>query len=365
MRLASGNVVEIHRTGASGIDAMLAAIAGARTQIHLETYILRADETGHRFFSALEEKARTGVEVRFLYDDFGARGVGRRELAPLHAAGVEVAVFNPLRRMRPRLRDHRKILVVDGEVGFTGGLNVSDECYRGLRKPGGPWRDLHLGIRGPAVQDLDRVFAQCWGIATGSDVVHWSPAAANPAAGDAVLGVLPDGPTGCPNRLRDVLCRAIEGASRSALFVSPYFIPGAPVLAAMRAAVARGVAVDVLVAGTNDHATVAWAMRSLLRSFLEAGVRIWEFHGALMHAKAAIFDAYRAVVGTSNFDQQSFHYSYEVNLVAVGGELPRRLEAIVREDLARSSPLTADTLARRSRLERARDRASAFIVEKL
>ena len=344
---------------------MLAAIAGARKQIHLETYILRADKTGRRFFAALEERARAGVEVRLLYDDFGARGVGRRELAPLRAARVEVAVFNPLRRLRPRLRDHRKILVVDGEVGFTGGLNVSDECYRGLRKPGGPWRDLHLGIRGPAVQDLDEVFAQSWGMATGSDVLHWSPTPADIAVGDAVLGVLPDGPTGCPTRLRDVLCRAIKGASRSALLASPYFIPGAPVLAAMRAAAARGVAVDVLVAGTSDHATVAWAVRSLLRPFLEAGVRIWEFHGGLMHAKVAIFDACRALVGTSNFDQQSLHHSYEVNLVASGGELPRRLEAIVREDLAQSTPLTVDTLAQRPLLERARDRAAAFIVEKL
>jgi len=360
--------VEIHRTGASGIEAMLAAIAGARKQVYLETYILRADATGRRFFRALEARARAGAEVKLLFDGFGVRGVRRSQLSRLRASGVQVRVFNPLRRLHWRQRDHRKILVVDGQLGFTGGLNVADECYRGLRGSACPWRDLHLAVEGPAAQDLQDVFAHGWSLAGNVERITWGPApASEPVAhpGETLLGVLPDGPTGCPSRLRDVIRDAIAAARRSVLLVSPYFIPGDSVLSALGDAVGRGVEVNVLVAGTNDHATVAWAMHSLLLPFAEAGVRVWEFRGALMHAKAAIFDDSRAIVGTSNFDQQSLHHSYEVNLVANGGDLPRQLASILREDLEQATPVTEHSLARRPLYERWRDAAAARVVERL
>src|SRR5262245_17962088 len=152
---------------------MLAAIQDAKRWIDLETYILRADGTGRRFFDALAARARAGVEVRLLYDDFGARGVGAR-VRQLREAGAEVAVFNPLwrgARRELRQRDHRKILVVDGEVAFTGGLNVAGECYDGTRHRGrslAPWRDLHLRIAGPAVDLLERVFLESWRLANGN-----------------------------------------------------------------------------------------------------------------------------------------------------------------------------------------------------
>jgi cardiolipin synthase len=364
--LTCGNKVEVHSTGSSGLEAMLTTIRAATRRIHLETYILRADETGCRFFRALEERARDGVEVRLLYDDFGARGITRRVLAPMHAAGVKTAVFRPLRRLRLRERDHRKILVVDDLVAFTGGLNVANECFSGLRSPVGPWRDLHLQIEGPAARDLDRVFEQSWAIAAGGDVqLPSSPMHEVASAGEGTLSVLPDGPRNCPQRLRDLLRREIEVARRSALIVSPYFIPGASIRRAMGDAVSRGVDVEVLIAGTNDHPLVAWAVQAMLTPYLESGVKVTAFREALMHAKVAVFDDERAIVGTSNYDQQSLHYSYEVNLLAVGGELPRQLATIVRADMDQAIAVTTESLAQRHPFERTRDALAAALVSKL
>jgi cardiolipin synthase len=284
----------------------------------------------------------------------------------MHAAGVKTVAFQPLGRLRFRERDHRKILVIDGEVAFTGGLNVADECYAGLRRAAGPWRDLHLRVEGPAARALDDVFEQSWAIATGGDSELPRDAPANVAVdGETLLGVLADGPRSCPERLRDVLCHEIACARRSALFVSPYFIPGAELRQAMCAAVARGVDVDVLIAGTSDHVVVGWAVQALLMPYLDSGVRIAAFRGGLMHAKVAVFDEKRAIVGTSNYDQQSFHHSYEVNLLAVGGELPRQLAQIVRRDIEQSTAVTAETLRKRTVLEQIRDSVAASVVSRL
>jgi cardiolipin synthase len=366
---SADNRVEIFSLGASGLEAMLRAVRDAKRWIHLETYILRNDATGRRFLEALAERASCGVRVRLLYDDFGARGVGARLRRSLRRAGVAVAIFNPLgaRARGPRRhRDHRKILVVDGEVGFTGGLNIADECHDGTvhrGRPLAPWRDLQLRIAGPSVAHLNQVFLESWELATGEPAA--APVPGSAARGAPGLAVLPDGPTGSRARLHDVLCELLGATRRRTLFVTPYFLPGARVRRAMTEAAARGVDVQVLVAGDNDHPLVACAVRSLLPPFLEGGVRVFEYEGALMHAKAAVFDDDWAIVGSSNFDQQSFHHSYEVNVLARGGELPRRLAALLRADLAQARPVTAASLAGRPWWERSRDAAVAAVVKRL
>ncbi len=366
-----GNAVDVYRLGSAGLDAMLAAIQGAKHWVDLETYILRADETGRRFLAALAERARAGVEIRLQYDDFGARGVGARVLRPLREAGVEVAVFNPLLRSSPgerRQRDHRKILVIDGEVAFTGGLNVANECHDGTRHRGrslAAWRDLHLRIAGPAVDQLETVFLESWSVAKGAGIQRRARAEPSVPCGDQVLAILPDGPRRNTARLHDLLCAALEATERDALFVTPYFLPGARMRSAMTAAAERGVRLEVLVAGYNDHPMVARAVRSLLPSFVQRGVEVFEYEGALMHAKAAIFDGTWAIVGTSNLDQQSFFHAYEVNVIARGGTLPGVLADIVREDLKGARRVTSESLARRPTLARLRDRAAAAVVRRL
>ena len=372
VRFSCGNSAEIHREGSSGLEAMLAGIRTAKRRIFLETYIARGDATGRRFFRALEERARAGVQVRLLYDAFGARGIARA-LRPLREAGAEIAVFNALRWLGPRWtirhRDHRKILVIDGEVGFTGGLNLADECFHGTGSEVGspaPWRDLQVRIAGPAAGHLEDVFLESWRLATGRDGTD-APlrAEAPPTDSGGALGILADGPRYSGRRLRDATCAALACARRRAVFVPPYFLPGPRLRDAMLEAVKRGVRVDVLLAGFNDHPIVAWTVRALLPPFLEGGVRVFEYERAMMHAKLAVFDDRWAILGTSNLDQQSLHHSYEVNLVARGGRLPAQLAAIAREDIRASRRVTAEVLARRPAWQRVRDRGVSLLVERL
>jgi cardiolipin synthase len=349
---------------------MLAAIEGAQDRVHLESYIFRADETGQRFLRTLTSRARAGVEVRLLFDGVGSLGLSPAALAELRAAGGDAVVFNPLGRIwprwAPRRRDHRKILIVDDDVGFMGGLNVGDEYYFGSPAGGGrrvPWRDAHLRIRGPAVALLDAVFLESWFRADAPD----HPASMLPAAiidqpGGEALGLLPDGPTYHRRRMRELLIRALERAHERACFVTPYFVPDARLRRALAAAAARGVKVDVLIAGWSDHPILRWAARARLPELLEKGVRVYEFEMAMMHAKLAVFDDRWAVVGTSNLDRQSLQHSYEVNLLVEGGELPQELVRLVDEDLAVARPITQETLSARVWWTRLRDRLAALLL---
>lgn len=373
VRFTRGNRVDLFRDGRSGLDAMLEAIEGARNRVHLESYIFRADETGQRFLRAMTSRASAGIEVRLLFDGVGSLGLPSAALAELRQAGGDAVAFNPLGRIwprwAPRRRDHRKILIVDDEVGFTGGLNVGDEYYFGSQAGAGrrvPWRDAHLRIRGPAVALLDAVFLESWFRADAPD----HPASMIPAEildepGGEALGLLPDGPTYHRRRMRELLIRALERAHERARFVTPYFIPDARLRRALAAAAARGVRVEVLIAGWSDHPILRWAARAGLPELLEQGVRVYEFEVAMMHAKLAVFDDSWAVLGTSNLDRQSLQHSYEVNLLVEGGELPHELARLVDDDLAVARPITQGSLSARRCWTRMRDRVAALLLGRL
>jgi cardiolipin synthase len=344
--ITRANDVELYADGSAGLDAMLAALRCARRQVHLETYILRNDATGRRFLDALAEASHAGVRTRLLCDAFGARGVDRRARRQLRNAGVETAVFNPLLRVDRagwRHRDHRKLLVVDGALAFTGGLNLADECHAGHSRGRAaplPWRDVHARIRGPAVAQLAAVFAESWAIATGR---RPEPCGlpTDDAPGGESLAVLPDGPGRVRGRLHEVIHAALARSRERVLLATPYFLPGASLKRALLATASRGVRVEVLIAGDSDHPLVARAVRDGLADYRAAGVRVHACRGALMHAKAAVFDERLAIFGTSNLDQQSLRHSYEVNVAGLDGALPRRLEAILRCDVARSEDASA------------------------
>jgi cardiolipin synthase len=373
VQFTRGNRVELFRDGRSGLDAMLAAIAGARRRVHLESYIFRADAIGQRFLQAMAERARAGAEVRLLFDGVGSFGLPQAALADLLAAGGDAVAFNPVGRIwprwAPRRRDHRKLLVVDGEVGFTGGLNIGDEYHLGTPAGGGlrvPWRDAHLRIQGPAVAQLEAVFLESWFRADAPDhPALLLPAAAPQAAEGEVLGLLPDGPTYHRRRMRELLIRALERAQQRARLVTPYFVPDMRLRRALAAAAARGVRVDVLIAGWSDHPVLRWAARARLPELLARGVRVREFDTAMMHAKVAVFDDRWAVVGSSNLDRQSLEHSYELNLLVEGGELPRALARLVDEDLAAARPITREMLASGSWGARLRDRLAAALLFRL
>lgn len=368
LRFTDGNRMALFDTGREGLAAMLAAVEAAKQRIHLETYILRSDEVGRRFLSALVERAGAGVDVRVIYDSVGSRGLDERILAPLVEAGGEVLAFNPIARIYPRYaprrRDHRKILVVDGSVAFTGGLNIGDEYMAGIQgSPTAEWRDAHVCLQGPVVRDLEAVFLESWFRADGS-VLPWGALLASepPEVGHARCAVLPDGPVYKRRRMRDLLVSAIEAAREEVLLVSPYFAPGHRLLDALSRASERGVVVRVLLAGHSDHPVLRRAARSIVPRLLKAGVRVAEYERAMMHAKLAVFDRGWGIVGTSNLDRQSFEHNFEVNLIVEGEEAAGQLARRALADLEQAVEVDLPGLAARGPLERIIDRLAAIVL---
>lgn len=368
LRFSEGNRVELFDTGREGLAAMLEAIGAAEERVHLETYILRADETGRRFLASLTERARAGVEVQLLYDAVGCRGLDVRVFGPLREAGGEVVAFNPISRLQPRFaprrRDHRKILVVDGEVAFTGGLNIGNEYEMGLPGEGRPeWRDAHVRVEGPVVRDLDAVFLESWFRADGPGLPWTTLLGKEPEpAGNVRCAVLPDGPVYRRRRMRDLIVSALDGATEDVLLESPYFAPGRRVMDALSRASERGVEVHLLLAGRTDHPILRRAVRTVIPRLLARGVVFHEYDRSMMHAKLAVFDGAWAIIGTSNLDRQSFDYNFEVNLIVEGGEIPERLRRRFREDLEAAHRIDLESLAARSLLERFLDRMAALLI---
>jgi cardiolipin synthase len=366
LRFTEGNRVHVFDNGADGLDAMLAAIAGAKTRVHLETYILRSDATGRRFLRELTRRAGEGVHVRLLYDALGSRSLDRRALEPLRRAGGQVAAFNPpsrwLPRFAPRRRDHRKILTVDGRQAFVGGLNVGDEYA--ARVGGEPeWRDAHLRVGGPVVRDLDAVFLESWFRADAGDLAWDALLGEEPApAGDARCAVLADGPAYRRRRMRDLLISALDEAERRVLLVSPYFAPGRRVLDALERARERGIEIDLLMAGRTDHPVLRRGARATVWRLAERGVRVFEEVRHMMHAKVAVFDDDFAIVGTSNLDRQSFEHSYEVSVILEGGEVSDDVRARFARELSEAQPVDLDALGQRGPLERGVDALCALLL---
>jgi cardiolipin synthase len=322
-----GNAVRLYRDGPAAFDAIEAAILAARDHLHLTYYIWKADRTGARLRDALAAAAARGVEVRLLIDDVGSSFTPRRFFAPIAAAGGRVARFLPLNPLSRQLvlnnRNHRKTVVVDGRVGFTGGMNVGDE-YAGLK---GPWRDAHVRVEGPAVLALQEVFCQDWYHATGQDLArprYFPPCA---AAGPAWVQFLASGPADRRWRsIHSLLFAAVNLAQDRVWIETPYFVPDAPMAMALQTAALRGVDVRLLMPGTSDHPLVLYAGRSFYGDLLAAGVRIYELPLAMLHAKTATVDGRFATVGSTNMDQRSFRLNFEANAFFFGGTMARDLE---------------------------------------
>ena len=370
LRWSEGNRVDLFDTGRAGLQAMLHAVERAERRIHLETYILRADTIGREFLAALAERARDGVEVRVLYDAIGSLGLDDAALAPLHDAGGETVVFNPVLpfwpKFAPRRRDHRKILVIDGQIGFMGGLNIGDEYVSGLGRAERreEWRDAHVRVEGPVVRDLEAVFLESWFRADGP-ALDWQRLLDDvPApAGSVRCAVLADGPSYQRRRTRDLLLTSLQHAEREVRLVSPYFAPGRRVLEALADAGERGVSVSLLLAGDRtDHPSLQRAARASLPALLKRGVAVREYDAEMMHAKLACFDDDFAVVGTSNLDRQSLYHSYEVNLILEDAELAKRIRERFDADAARARTIDLPMLARRGFWERLRDRLAALLL---
>jgi len=363
LRFQPGHRISLFDRGREAIDAMLEAIDSAQQHIHLETYILRTDETGRRVLSHLEARAAEGVSVRLIFDSVGSHGLDRHVLDRLERAGASITEFNPpsqwLWRFRPRQRDHRKILLVDGRVGFLGGLNIGDE-YVEEDAEGPTWRDAHIRLEGPALTELQALFVENW-FRSGGESFEWRSLVTpeGPAHGDRSVAILADGPTYRRRRLRSFFLDELERAQSHVLLVSPYFAPGPRVLDAIAEASDRGVCVELLLAGHSDHPILRRAVRAFVPRLIHRGVRVFEDPRRMMHAKLAVFDDMLAVVGTSNLDRQSLHHSCEVNAVIEGRPAAKWILDHFGTDVLDVRPIDRAYLDRRSPITRWIDRLAA------
>jgi cardiolipin synthase len=321
---------------------MLAAIASAQRIISLETYILVADATGERFKQALIERARAGVAVRVIYDAVGSFGLPAAYPDALRAAGIEVIGFNPIaqwrRRFRLSHRDHRKILVVDDVVAFTGGLNIGND-YAPVNEGGAGWHDMHSKVVGPIVHDLARMFRRAWIRAGGKPYAAIAPAStAPPGEGTAFVRLLDN----TRRRQRGVVRRAylhvIRTAKLSILIQNAYFLPDRGLRRALTRAARRGVDVRVIVPGRSDIRLIEWASLYILRRLARVGIGILRWRGPMMHAKTATIDATWSTIGSYNFDAQSRFQNLELTLEILNPATAQSLARTFEHDVENCDP---------------------------
>jgi cardiolipin synthase len=312
----SGNGVDVLVDGNAMYERIGAAIDDARHHVHAQYYLIRNDATGRWFRDRLIAAAKRGVVVRLLMDGYGCFALGRAWRRPLKKAGVRVGVFLPMRSvlLQPvNLRNHRKIVVIDGSIAFTGGFNIGDE-YRGQMRGVGRWRDVHLRIEGPAAAELQRVFFQDWAFATQEPIDPGEYFAKHPPVrGDATIAIVTSGPDTRTEAIHRLFFGAIVGAEREVLVTTPYFVPTESLMVAMEVAAMRGVDLKLLLPARSNHRVTFHAGRSFYTQLLEAGVDVREYLPGIVHAKTLVADQRVALVGSANMDLRSFRLNFEVH----------------------------------------------------
>ncbi len=351
-----GNHSEILVNAAATYRAMIAAIESAQDHIHLQFYIIRPDDTGIALQDRLVRRAQAGVQVRVMYDGVGSLHLPHRFWDPLRQAGGKVAVFNPVirafrifrKRDRIDFRNHRKILVVDGQVGFTGGINIGRE-YLGLDPEMGRWRDTHVRIHGPAVLGLQKAFCEDW-LTTSEELLddpRYFPDIPAPEDGNDIIQIVDSGPDRSWSPISHFFSHGIALAQKRVWITSPYFIPAPSIEQALLCAALRGVDVRLLLPAHPDHLLVSLAAKTYHTMLLEAGVRIFEYERGFVHAKTMVLDDWVGTVGSANMDMRSFNLNFEINAFIFGAEFVSQLAGQFTHDLghAREVARKPDTLA--------------------
>ena len=355
--LVGGNLIEPLYNAEQAYPPMLEAIAGARRQVLLATYIYKDDRSGKAFTAALAAAAGRGVDVRVIIDGVGELyslpGVSRQ----LRRLGVRVTRFLRPRLLPPslhvNLRNHRKILVVDGEVGFTGGMNISDDHWVEPPRRPHPVADMHFRLRGPVVSQLAEVFLEDWGFCKGS---YDAPPSVPPGdAGSAVCRAIKDGPNEDLEQLATILLGAIGAARQRLAIVTPYFLPSAEMVSALGAAALRGVEVTVLIPERSNLVFVDWATRNMLLEPLRHGVQVLLQPAPFPHTKLFLVDDHYAQIGSANIDQRSLRLNFELAVECFDTGLAATLWRQVEHLRNHATELTPDDIQSRSLPQRLRD----------
>ncbi|PGT80697.1 MULTISPECIES: cardiolipin synthase [Bacillaceae] len=339
--------------GIETFDHIFRELKKAKHHIHLEYYIVRHDQVGNELKNLLIEKAREGVEVRFLYDAVGSWKLSKEYIRSMGKAGIEMVPFLPVRipflNNKINFRNHRKIIVIDGEVGFVGGLNVGDE-YLGKDTYFGYWRDTHLLIKGEAVRTLQMIFLQDWYYMTDKKLLFQSYLSSNSDDLEETGGVqlIAGGPDNKWDVIKNLFFSMIISAKESIWIASPYFIPDEDILTALKVAALSGIDVRLLVPERPDKKIVYHASRSYFPELLDAGVKVYEYKKGFLHSKIVIVDYELASIGTANMDMRSFHLNFEVNAFLYRTGSTQKLVDAYMNDIDLSREIIMEEFAKRS-----------------
>lgn len=363
--VTAGDSYEVLQNGDAVFPAMLAEIAAARSRISFESFIYADGTVSNDFTKAFADAARRGVTVRIVLDSFGASELPAASVHALEQAGVQVRWFNPLHPWRieeTNYRTHRKILVVDGDVGFTGGMSLADH-WRGDARTPDEWRDTQFRVRGPAVRELEAAFYENW-LEAGGETAPALDQPMPPGDTGARSITLWSSASGGSSNVKRLYLLSIAGARRTIDIQSPYFILDESTRWALDQARARGVRVRLLTEGDRtDARSVKNASRDEYQALLDRGYIVYEFEPTMMHVKVMVVDNHWSLFGSANFDNRSFELNDEQTSAVADADLARTLVAAFERDAARSRQLSADQWRRRSLVRKTRERFWGFFSE--
>lgn len=365
--LTQNNDVQIFNDGREKFDALLADIANAKHHIHIQYYIFRLDELGTSLMNALTEKAKQGVKVRLLYDDIGSRTLRKRHFKEFVSYGGEVETFFPsiLPLINPRMnyRNHRKIVVIDGAIGYIGGFNVGDE-YIGLSMKFGYWRDTHLRVEGGALHPLQTRFMRDWNQAsTRQDIEYdeiYFPLSIE--KGTASMQIVSSGPDEEWEQIKDGYMKLINMAEKYIYIQSPYFIPDASFYDAIRVAVLSGIDVRLMIPNKPDHPFVYWATYSYAGQLVRAGARVFIYDNGFLHTKMIVVDDKASTVGTANIDVRSFKLNFEVNAFLYDEKISKELAELFEQDMELSIELTSQIYFERTKMIKTKESIARLLA---
>lgn len=360
--LVVGNKVVLLQDGPATFKALLAAIRDAKDHINMETYTIEDDEVGNRFADALIEKQGQGVQVNFIYDSVGAISAPKAFFKRLTDSGIKILEYNPINPLNVKKgwnvnqRDHRKLLIVDGQTAFLGGVNISSVysggsfTQRSSVRPEekAPWRDTHMQVDGPVVAEFQKLFLATWEKQKGEPLAprNYFPQLGN--QGKEVVRAIGSSPDEPYTLMYATLISAISSAETGVYLTNAYFVPDPQLLAALKDAAQRGVDVKLILPSYTDSWLVFHTGRSYYEELLSAGVKIYERRDALLHAKTALIDGVWSTIGSTNLDWRSFLHNDEVNAVVLGQDFGGQMQAMFEKDLASSNPITLDEWNQRS-----------------
>lgn len=371
--LVAGNKVVLLDDGPATIRAMLTAIESARDHINLETYIFEADEVGHNLADLLMRKKASGVAVNLIYDSVGSMDTPIAFFERMRAAGINVLEFNPINPARAygewdiNQRDHRKILVVDGRIAFTGGVNISkvygkSSFLQSKRRAPPPrdakeaaWRDTHMQIEGPVVAEFQRLFLDTWQRKTGRPLPDANFFPPLKPVGNALVRAIGSTPDNADFAVYKTYISAFAHADKYIHLTVAYFVPDRQVVQAMTDAARRGVDVRIIFPSFSDVGLMLHAGRSYYDELLAAGIKVYERKSAMLHAKTAVIDGVWSTIGSTNIDMRSFLHNDEINAVVLSAEFAERMEVLFQRDLRESVEITAEQWSKRGLRNRIRE----------